>query len=84
MTTHEAVLALVVADASNLFDDGPAGHRHGFGPASGILRGEELMACALAQVTDDGSEDNLGRLARREALLHRLAIDRQRRRRRTA
>lgn len=83
MTTHDPVLALVT-DGSVPFDGAPASRRHSFGPAGGILSGEELMACALAEVTDDGSEDDLNRLARREALLHRLAIDRQRRRRRTA
>lgn len=83
MSTHEAVLALVT-DSPVLRVGGAAGRRRAVGPASGVLSGGELMVCALAEVTEDGSEDDLGRLARREALLHRLAIDRQRRRRRTA
>ncbi len=99
MTTHDAVLALVVeeggpsgaapapsarADVDDVRVDDVRPARR-VGPRADVLGGEELMALALAEGRqDDMSEDHLRRLARREALLHRLAVDRQRRRRRIA
>ncbi len=82
MTTHEAVLALVTGSGERRADPPTSSRR--LGAPAGVPSGEELIAGTLAETGESPVEDHLVRLARREALLHRLAVDRQRRRRRIA
>ena len=61
-----------------------AGATAGRLPVDGVVGAEEMLHLHLG-ASRDPFEDEVGlRARRREALLHRLELDRQRRRRRTA